>query len=137
MEKQANAKVTTTKKVLVLALCVALPIAILTLPWLIGYIAQQTSGTTTNDKSLNLKVVTGVSTVEISNNEQTPLGGCKITINDQYSGRVAIEEKMSEYNLATFTKNDGERFNPFTHKVKTIVINDCSEQPGRAGVYTN
>jgi hypothetical protein len=122
------------KKILVLILLVVLPIALISLT---VWETWNDGNKTANAPRLDLNIEIGGIFLEIKNNENSNLQTCNLTINDVYHGAVNVGTEPTKYNLSSFTKDDGERFDPISYKVKSIHVSDCSGQPGRESFYTN
>lgn len=126
------------KKVLVLILSVFVPILLIGAT--IYAVSSQNEKPPVSQeevKDLDLNVRFSSTTVEVTNNEETTLTGCQATVNGDFGATIEIPAEPKEYNLASFTKDNGERFNPIAYKANKIHIYSCKEHPDRMAYYGN
>ena len=75
------------------------------------------------DITLNAELFRTDSEVEIVNKDSFVWENPEVTINDEYTFKTDFFAKGSSHiDLGRFTKDDGEKFDPSTHKPKKIMI---------------
>lgn len=86
-------------------------------------------------RDLSADIRTTGTQLVITNRDSFDWQNCIIQVNGRWETRGSIAAgARAETGLATFTRSDGERFNPFTHKVESANIR-CDTQHGRLSFY--
>lgn len=91
-----------------------------------------------NNSDLILGLRSSSDGIHMVNKEEGELINCEVRVNDKFTRRVpriGNTEVLIIY--PSLTTGSGERFNNLTHKVTSVVIERCSGQEGRIGIYGN
>lgn len=95
--------------------------AIIAIP-IVLFLALCTGGEPAPDLPIDARF-TGTQ-VQVTNEGATDWTDCRMTLNDEWTrtaSRIGAGATVTA-GIATFTRGDGQRFNPFTHEVRSLGV---------------
>ncbi len=133
MAEEQTQKPKTSRKNLFIGCGIMVVALIITLAVCIGTCG---GGSSTETKDLSASVSFDGSQFTIRNNDSFDWRNVEFTLNSDYKLTYPLLSAQSTYTVGAmqFAKNDGEKFNPFTHKVMEMFI-ACDTLNGR-GYYS-